>query len=189
MNKSRTEALTDGVIAIIMTLLVLGLKIPTGDSFRDLWALKESFATYIISFFLIGITWHNHHHMFQLAEKVNGRVIWMNTLLLFSLSLFPFATNWVGVHLTSLVPEICYGVVFLLTDFCYFLLNQTLVLSNGPDSKIYKALYKDKKIPLTLAINVLAIIAGFFYPPLVIIISFFILIIWFIPNKLVEKNY
>ncbi|MGL4452838.1 MAG: TMEM175 family protein [Sarcina sp.] len=189
MNKSRTEALTDGVIAIIMTLLVLGLKIPSGNSFADLWNLKESFATYIISFFMIGITWHNHHHMFQLADKVDGKVIWMNTLLLFSLSLLPFATNWVGLNLTSLAPEVFYGVIFLLADFCYFLLNHTLVKTNGPDSKIYKALYKDKKIPITLTINILAIIAGFFYLPLVIIISFFILFIWFIPNKLAESHY
>ncbi|MGL5633464.1 MAG: TMEM175 family protein [Sarcina sp.] len=189
MNKSRTEALTDGVIAIIMTLLVLGLKIPSGSSFKDLWDLKESFATYIISFFVLGITWHNHHHMFQLADKVNGRVIWMNTLLLFSLSLMPFATNWVGLHLTSLAPEIFYGIVFLMTDFCYFLLNHTLVKTNGPDSKIYKALHNDKKIYLTLAINILGIIAGLFYPPLVMVISFLILLIWFVPNKLVEQNY
>lgn len=189
MNKGRTEAFTDAIIAILMTILVLGIKTPDKATLSALWSLKEVFITYALSFFILGITWHNHHHMFQIAEKINGKVIWMNTLMLFFLSLFPFATNWLGQNPMAKVPEILYGVVFFTADFGYFLLQNALIKANGENSKIYNTLGKDKKVLTTLGINLLAIILGFIYPPLVFFVSVIILLIWFIPERRIERNY
>ncbi|MGL5416729.1 MAG: TMEM175 family protein [Clostridium sp.] len=187
MKKSRVEAFTDGVVAIIITILVLGVKIPDGHSLSDLWNLREVFFAYALSFFLIATLWNNYHHMFQIADKIDGKVMWVNTVMLFFLSLVPFATAWVGQNLGQLVPEITYGVVFLLIDLSYFLVATTLVKVNGKDSKAYKALHNEKKVYITLVINIISIILGFVYPPLVMVLCFTIILLWFVPNKKVEK--
>ncbi|MGL5416258.1 MAG: TMEM175 family protein [Clostridium sp.] len=187
MKKSRVEAFTDGVVAIIITILVLGVKIPDGHSLKDLWGLREVFATYALSFFLIATLWNNYHHMFQIADKIDGKVMWVNTVMLFFMSLVPFATAWVGQNLTQLVPEITYGVVFLFLDLSYWIVATTLVKVNGKESRAYKALHREKKVYITLSINVISIIAGFIYPPLVLILCFSIILLWFIPNKKVEN--
>lgn len=189
MKKERLEAFSDAVVAIIMTILVLGIKIPDGYTLSSLWELKEFFITYILSFFLLGVTWHNHHHMLQIADRINGKVLWMNTLLLFSMSLLPFVTSWVGMHFDKSVPQIFYGIIFLMFNCSYALVTNSILEANGKTSCVYLALYGDRKIVASIVINIIAILLGFIYPPLVIIGCFIVTLIWFVPNRRVEKMY
>lgn len=192
MEKGRLESFTDAVIAIVMTILILGIGIPKGNTLHDLWQLKEHFVAYILTFFLLGVTWHNHHHMFQISEKINGRVLWMNTFMLFGMSFLPFATNWVGANLAAFVPELFYGIAFLIFNIGYALVAWAIIDANGEDSCVYEALKGDKKIIFSLIINIIAILLVFIYPPLTIVGCFMVTLIWVRPNKRVEdllKNY
>ena len=138
MPKNRLEAFTDAVIAIIMTILVLELHEPSTDTWNALAALGYRFFIYIISFITLGIYWNNHHHLFQVVHKVNGRVLWANSFFLFSLSLFPFATSWISEYSHSLVPEITYGVITLSANIAYYLLARELVNSDVSLKKLSK---------------------------------------------------
>ncbi|EOH91562.1 ferrochelatase [Enterococcus villorum] len=143
MPKNRLEAFTDAVIAIIMTILVLELHKPEADTWQALTALGYRFLIYIVSFFTLGIYWNNHHHMFQVVRKVNGRVIWANSFFIFALSLFPFATSWISEYSHSLVPEITYGVVTLGANIAYYLLARELVHSDPTNKKKYKRVVRE----------------------------------------------
>lgn len=189
MTKGRIEAFTDAVIAIIMTILVLEIKAPETASLSGIFDLRHKLFAYILSFLLLAVTWNNHHHMFQIAEKINGKVLWGNTFMLFWMSLIPIATAWVGEHLYSFAPEMTYGVIFLMFNFGYSVLTHVLIEANGPDSKIYQTLKGDKKIYVSITLNLLALVAGFFQPILVIIGCFTIPFIWFVPNKRIERLY
>ncbi|CZQ98024.1 Hypothetical protein Tpal_2210 [Trichococcus palustris] len=189
MSKSRLEAFTDAIIAILMTIMVLGLSIPGGDTWAGLWAIRNKIFIYVISYFFLGIYWNNHHHMFQVADKINGKVMWLNTLFLFFLSLIPFATAWVGEHLSSFAPEMFYGTIVLLCDLSYALVSKQLIKVNGANSKIAKLLSDKKKTVYTLIINVLSLLLGFVNPIFVMIGVLLMLGLWIVPYSDVEREY
>lgn len=187
MTKTRLEAFTDAVIAIIMTILILGLEPPKAATFAALWELRYSFLVYILSFVSLAIYWNNHHHLFQIAKVINGRVLWANFLFIFFLSLIPFVTQWVDGNLFELAPEVTYGVVLMMADISYAILLHELKKANGPDSKIARAHDGYMKLRLTLSINTVGILIGIFAPISILIFYIIGLIPWIIPEKRIEK--
>src|SRR5215207_4152337 len=140
MSKSRLEAFSDGVIAIIITIMVLELAIPEGDDFRALQPLLPVFLTYVLSFVYVGIYWNNHHHMLHAADRINGRILWANLHLLFWLSLIPFVTGWMGQNHYEPIPTAAYGIVMLFAGLGYYILAHTLIGAQGPGSRLARAL-------------------------------------------------
>lgn len=188
MPKNRIEAFTDAVIAIVMTLLVLELHEPNGDTFFAFEGNAHQFIIYLVSFISLAIYWNNHHHLFHMVKKVDGLVLWMNNLLILMMSLFPYVTVWVTDYPTSLAPQIFYGLVILGTDVAYYLLGLSLVRCNGKNSAIGKLFSHYKKMWVTLSLNVIALLAGWLIHPLLVIgINGFMLLLWFIPEKRLEK--
>src|SRR5262245_34293542 len=145
MTKSRLEAFSDGVIAIIITIMVLELKVPHGSTWAALKPVVPVFFAYVLSFVFLGIYWNNHHHMLQAAKRVNGRILWANLHLLFWLSLIPVVTHWIGQSYKEALPVALYGVVFLLAGVAYFILARTLVSHHGKDSALAVAMGRDVK--------------------------------------------
>lgn len=181
MSKNRLEAFSDGVMAIVITILVLNIKVPSGDTLKDLAQVGESLFIYLISFTIVAIYWHNHHHFFQLISKINGRVLWMNSLFLFSLTLFPFATAWVSQNLFSLYPSILYGVIILLADTIFLGLSYSLKRCNDVPVELKKTMF-------SISMNILALILGVLITPfLIILINVLTLLMWVIPSKKAEK--
>src|SRR5215467_15818473 len=152
MNKGRLEAFSDGVIAIIITIMVLEMKVPHGDSIEDLRLLLPVFLSYILSFFYVGIYWNNHHHMLHACTVVTGSMLWANLHLLFWLSLFPFATGWMGENDFTAVPTALYGVVLLMAAIAYYLLERAIIHAQGQDSILKKAVGRDWKAKLSLVL-------------------------------------
>jgi uncharacterized membrane protein len=189
MPKTRIEAFTDAVIAIVMTLLVLELHQPDGDTFRAFFTEWHQFVIYLVSFVALAIYWNNHHHMFHLIKKINGNVLWANNFLILMMTLFPFAASWVGDHPASLAPQMFFGLVILGTDFAYFILGKTLIRCNGEDTPIGEMFKGFTKMNMTLILNVVALILGFFITPyLVVIVNIIMLIMWVIPDRKAEKH-
>lgn len=188
MNKSRLEAFSDGVFAIIITISVLQMQIPEGADWNSLKSVLPVFFTYIFSFTMVGIYWNNHHHLFQAVHKTNGKILWANLLLLFWLSLFPFATGWMGNHHFSEAPVLLYGVFLFMAALSYSILLYFILKDEGRDSLLAKAIKKHKKGNLSLMIYFAGIIFSFFYP--IVSVAFYVLvaIIWFIPDRRIEKN-
>jgi uncharacterized membrane protein len=189
VSKSRLEAFTDAVIAIIMTLLVLELHAPEEDTFSGLLKLDYKFLIYVVSFVSLAIYWNNHHHMLQVTKKVNGRVLWANNFLIFTLSLFPFVTAWMGDHLFAFAPAVTYGIVVLLADVAYYLLAKELIRANGENSDLATLFKKYWKSFVSIGMNVMGILASFIAPILVLVFYIAVLIMWVIPEKRVEKHY
>lgn len=189
MTKSRIEAFTDAVIAIVMTILVLELHVPEGDSFAAFVGIEHQFVIYLISFCTLAIYWNNHHHLFQLVNKIDGLVLWANNFLILSLSLLPFATSWVSAHPTALAPQMIYGLVILLADFSYLLLGRSLVRANPDDRRLGDLFTGYRKLYLSIGLNLLALAVGFLVKPvLIIVIDAFVLLLWIVPEKSIEKN-
>lgn len=187
MTKTRLEAFSDAMIAIIMTLLILELTPPTGDGFIGLWDLRYRFLVYVLSFVFLAIYWNNHHHLLQVSKVIDGSVLWANFLLLFFLSLIPFATSWVDENLMSFAPEFTYGMVLLCADIAYAILLSTLKKVNGKDSKVALAHIGYKKLKITIVINVIGLLIGIMVPIVIIIFYVFGLLLWIIPEKRIEK--
>jgi uncharacterized membrane protein len=145
MHKTRLEAFSDGVIAIIITIMVLEMKVPHGESFHDLIPMIPIFLSYIMSFLFVAIYWQNHHHLLQITEKVDGRVLWANTHLLFWLSMLPFATGWMGENHFASDTVVLYGVICLLCGLAYLILTNHLLSLHGKDSRLAKAIGNDIK--------------------------------------------
>src|SRR3954454_11219415 len=143
MSSRRLEAFSDGVIAIIITIMVLEMKVPHGDGLNELWPILPVFLSYVLSFVYVGIYWNNHHHMLHATSKVTGGILWANLHLLFWLSLFPFVTGWMGENHLSAVPNALYGVVLLMAGIAYYVLQQVIIRSQGPDSILRKAVGRD----------------------------------------------
>src|SRR5258706_380699 len=156
MGKSRLEAFSDGVIAIIITIMVLEMKVPHGDSLEALLPLVPVFLSYVLSFVYVGIYWNNHHHMLHTCVKVSGSVLWANLHLLFWLSLFPFATGWMGENHFAAVPTALYGVVLLMAAIAYYLLQQAIIPAQGQDSILKKAVGRDWKGKLSPVLYLVA---------------------------------
>jgi uncharacterized membrane protein len=189
MNKTRLEAFSDGVIAIIITIMVLELKVPHGDQWSDLGKLWPVFVSYVLSFANVGIYWNNHHHMLHAAKRVDGAVLWANMHLLFWLSLVPFTTGWMGEnHFTSL-PVALYAFDLLMCAIAYVLLQRQIVRLHGNESQLAKALGADFKGKVSLAAYVISIpLALMSYGWLAGALLIAVALIWFIPDRRIEKQ-
>jgi len=188
MHKGRLEAFSDGVIAIIITIMVLELKVPAHNNIRDLIPLIPTFISYALSFVYVGIYWNNHHHTFQAATSVNGAVLWANLHLLFWLSLVPFVTNWMGDSHFTQWPIITYGFVLIMNAIAYGILMITLIRLHGDDSVLAKAVGSDLKGNISIGIYATAIIIAFFCPRVSFGLYILVACIWFIPDKRIESR-
>jgi len=182
------EAFSDGVIAIIITIMVLEMKVPHGDSLKDLRPLLPVFLSYVLSFIYVGIYWNNHHHMLHACERVTGAMLWANLHLLFWLSLFPFTTGWMGENHFTALPTALYGVVLLMAAFAYLVLQQTIIRAQGKNSILKKAIGHDWKGKLSPALYVLAIVVAFRSSWLAQAILAIAALIWLIPDRRIEKR-
>ncbi len=187
MGKGRLEAFSDGVIAIIITIMVLEMKVPHGDSLASLRPLLPVFVSYILSFVNVGIYWNNHHHMLHAAQKVNGKVLWNNIHLLFWLSLVPFVTGWMGENHFSSAPVALYGVVLLMAAISYTLLARALSMLHGEHSALAKAMGKDKKGKISLVINLAGILLSFINNWAGFACYVLVAGIWFVPDRRIEN--
>ena len=187
MNKGRLEAFSDGVIAILITIMVLELTVPHGTDFAALRELIPVFLSYILSFIFLGIYWNNHHHLFQVAKQVNGNVLWANLHLLFWLSLIPFTTAWMGENNFAQLPIALYGVVLWMSGLAYYILAQTLITLHGNDSLLAAALGRKVKEIISLVCYSVAIIFSFFSPGIALAIYVFVACLWLVPDKRVER--
>ncbi len=183
MSKGRLEAFSDGVLAIILTIMVLELKPPLNAEWQALQALVPALLSYLLSFVFVGIYWNNHHHLLQAATRVNGWVLWANLHLLFWLSLTPFVTAWMGATRFAQLPVAAYGVVLLLSGFAYSLLTRALVALHGRESALAAALGSDLKGNLSLLIYILAITVAFFEPVAACCLYAVVAVIWLVPDR------
>ena len=188
MGKGRLEAFSDGVLAIIITIMVLEIKVPHGDILEDLKPLLPIFMSYVLSFIYIGIYWNNHHHLMQVVNKVNGAVLWSNIHLLFWLSLVPFATAWMGENHFSKWPVILYGFILMMAAVAYYILAQCLSNIHGKDSALAQAIGKDKKGIISLILYIIGIACSSINPWIGFSIYVIVAAIWFIPDRRIEKK-
>ena len=189
MGKGRLETFSDGVLAIILTIMVLEMKVPLGDdTLASLKPLVPVLISYILSFIYVGIYWHNHHHMLHASTQVNGKTLWANTHLLFWLSLIPFASGWMGKNSFTTWPVVLYGFVLLMCAVAYYLLAKTLAKNHGQGSAIHKAVGQDTKGKISLLIYVVCIGLCFVNPWLGFAMYSIVAAIWFIPNRRIEKR-
>jgi uncharacterized membrane protein len=187
MSKGRVEAFSDGVIAIIITIMILGLKVPQGAGLEDLLPLLPDLLSYVLSFVFVGIYWNNHHHLLQAVKQVNGRVLWANLHLLFWLSLIPFVTGWMGVNHFAALPVAAYGVVLLCAGIAYFLLSRSLIALHGEGSHLATALGSDAKGRTSLAIYAAAILAASVEPLVSCGLYVCVAVIWLVPDRRIER--
>lgn len=188
MTKGRLEAFSDGVIAIIITIMVLELRVPEGSEPGALLPLLPVFFSYLLSFIFLGIYWSNHHHLIQAVKVVDGRALWANLHLLFWLSLTPFVTAWMGENHFSAWPVALYGVVLLFSGIAYYILARTLVVLHGSDSVIAIALGKDVKGKISIVLYMVAIPSAFIHPMFAFAVYVLVEIIWLVPDSRIEKN-
>jgi len=187
MGKGRLEAFSDGVLAIIITIMVLELKVPHSARLHDLLPLLPVFLSYVLSFVYVGIYWNNHHHMLHASTTVTGSMLWANLHLLFWLSLFPFATGWMGENHFAAMPTALYGAVLLMAAIAYYVLEQTIIRAQGPDSILKKAVGRDLKGKLSPFLYILAIVATPFSPWVAEGLYVAVALIWLIPDRRIEN--
>ena len=187
MGKARMEAFSDGVIAVIITVMVLELKVPHDEDIAALAPLFPVFLTYVLSFVYIGIYWSNHHHMLHACTRVTGSVLWANLHLLFWLSLVPFTTGWMGENHFAAVPTALYGGVLLMAAIAYWILQQLIIAAQGPDSLLKKAVGGDWKGKLSPFVYVVAILAAFKAQWISQALYFAVALIWLVPDKRIEN--
>ena len=187
VTRNRLEAFSDGVIAIIITIMVLELRVPLGDSLIALRPVAPVFLSYILSFIILGIYWNNHHHLFQVVEHVDGRVLWANLHLLFWLSLTPFVTAWMGENHFAALPTALYGVVLLFAGIAYFILTRVLLLIHDADSKLAIALGADFKGRISIVIYLLAIPLAFVRPWIAWSLYIVVVVAWLVPDRRIER--
>ncbi len=187
MSKTRLEAFSDAVIAILMTIMVLELEIPHGAEWEALRPLVPVFVAYALSFVNLGIYWNNHHHMLHAADRINGKVLWANLHLLFWLSLFPFTTGWMGEADFASVPTAAYGVVALLAAIAYFILQTALVSAQGPGSRLATALGSDLKGRVSPLCYLAAIPLAFVNRWIAFGLYVFVALMWLVPDRRIES--
>jgi uncharacterized membrane protein len=187
MTKSRLEAFSDGVIAIIITIMVLQMDAPHSPEWDVLLPLLPKFLSYVLSFVFVGIYWSNHHHMLQASRKVNGAILWANLHLLFWMSLIPFVTDWMGENHFAEAPVAGYGIVLLFSAIAYYLLAQTLIKHHGEKSLIANALGTDLKGKLSILIYVVAILLALVKPWAACSLYVLVAVMWLIPDRRIEK--
>jgi uncharacterized membrane protein len=188
MSKSRLEAFSDGVIAIIITIMVLEFKVPHDATWQALIPVAPVFLSYALSFVFVGIYWSNHHHLLQVVEHVNGRVLWANLHLLFWLSLTPFVTGWLGENKFAAVPAALYGVVLLCAAIAYFILARSLLSIHSPDSVLATALGADFKGKISMVIYLVAIPLAFVRSYLACALYILVAVMWLVPDRRIEKK-
>jgi TMEM175 potassium channel family protein len=188
MNKNRLEAFSDGVIAILITIMVLELKVPNGTDWESLKEVFPVLITYVLSFIYLGIYWNNHHHMLQATKHINGKILWANMHLLFWLSLVPFVTHWVGEHHSASLPTAVYGFVLLAAAIAYYLLQTLIVAEQGENSKLKKAIGKDLKGKISPLIYVAAIGLAFVNQWISDALYVFVALMWLVPDRRIESN-
>lgn len=186
MNSSRLEAFSDGVLAIIITIMVLEMEVPEESSLEALLHLLPVFLSYVLSFIYVGIYWNNHHHMMHLVTRVNGGILWANLHLLFWLSLIPFATGWLGENQFAELPLALYGFVLLMAAIAYFILQNRILAIQGKESRLARALGKDLKGKASPILYIIAILASFFYPWIAGSLYVLVALMWLIPDKRIE---
>src|SRR5437762_386586 len=187
MEKNRLEAFSDGVIAIIITIMVLELKVPRGSDPAALLPLVPVFVSYVLSFLYVGIYWNNHHHMLHAAQQVNGRILWANLHLLFWLSLFPFVTAWSGQNNFAPVPMALYGAVLFMAAVAYYILSQALIRHHGHDSMLARAVGKDSKGIISLMVYAAAIPLALVNQWIAFGLYAVVALMWVIPDSRIEK--
>jgi uncharacterized membrane protein len=186
MGKGRLEAFTDGVIAIILTIMVLEIQAPQGPGWPALRAEIPIFLAYALSFVNVAIFWNNHHHMLHATERVDGRVLWANLFLLFWMSLVPLVIRWIGDTHFAAVPIATYGAILTGSALSYMLLERTIIRANGPDSTLARAVGKEKKGKISLVLYVLAIPLAFVHPWIAVALYIPVATIWFVPDRRIE---
>jgi uncharacterized membrane protein len=188
LSKTRLEAFSDGVIAILITIMILELKIPEETDLHALRPLVPIFLTYVMSFVFLGIYWSNHHHMLHATDRVNGAVLWANLHLLFWLSLVPFVTGWMGENGFAPLPTSVYGVVLLCAAIAYTILQVTIIRCEGPHSKLAAAVKKDVKGKLSIAMYIAAISLAFVQTRISYALYVAVACIWLVPDRRIERN-
>lgn len=189
MRTGRMEAFSDGVLAIIITIMVLELEAPEEVELHALIPIIPTFISYIVSFIYIGIYWNNHHHLLQVTQKVNGKILWANLHLLFWLSLIPFTTSWIGENHLSSAPVALYGFVLIMCAIAYFILQGAIVKHHTDDLVLKKAIGKDIKGKASLAIYLAGFVLAFYWVWVAIVCYIVVAIIWIIPDLRIEKIY
>ena len=188
MNTNRLEAFSDGVLAIIITIMVLELKVPVNSDFTDLTPLIPKIFSYLLSFIYVGIYWNNHHHLFQAIQKVNGKILWSNLVLLLSLSLIPFTTAWMGEHFLAPSPVALYGLNLLLSAIMFLILEHTAIHHEGKDSKIGIALKNKTKENISWIVYTIGLISAFLFPGVSLFCYLLVAVMWLIPDRRIEKQ-
>ena len=187
MGKTRLEAFSDGVIAILITIMVLELRVPHGEQFSALAPLLPVFLSYVLSFVYLAIYWNNHHHMLHTVQRVTGPILWANLHLLFWLSLVPFVTGWMGENHFAATPSALYGLVMLMSAIAYFILQQLIIVSQGPDSLLQRAVRGDWKGKLSPLLYLIAIPIAFWLPHISQAIYVLVALIWLVPDRRIER--
>jgi uncharacterized membrane protein len=187
MGRNRLEAFSDGVLAIVITIMVLELKVPHGTEFSALTPLLPPFLSYVLSFAYLGIYWNNHHHMLHTVHHVNGQTLWANLHLLFWLSLVPFTTGWMGENDFASLPTALYGFVLLMAAFAYLLLQMAILAAHGQDSILAKAIGRNLKSKISAALYVTGVVLSFYWPLLACAVYAGVAAIWVVPDKRIEK--
>ena len=187
MTRGRLEAFSDGVIAIIITIMVLELRPPHGTGLADLWALGPKLLSYVLSFVFLAIYWNNHHHLMHAVERVDGRVLWGNVHLLFWLSLVPFVTAWMGEHEAAPATVAAYGAVMLLSGVAYFLLTRTLLAIHGERSRLARAIGADWKGKASVLAYAVAIPLAFAARWLAVAVYVGVAVLWLVPDRRIER--
>jgi uncharacterized membrane protein len=193
MKRNRLEAFSDGVIAILITIMVLELTVPLAedgghaDRFADLWGLRFVFLSYVLSFVYLAIYWNNHHHLLAVTERVTGGVLWANMFLLFCLSLVPFATSWMGENAGSPAPAALYGLVFLLAAVAYFILVRAILRGQGRDTVLGEAIGRDRKGIVSVVLYLAAVPLAFVQPWIAYGIYALVALIWLVPDQRIER--
>jgi uncharacterized membrane protein len=188
MGKNRLEAFSDGVIAIIITIMVLEMKVPHGDTIETLAPLLPVFMSYVLSFIYIGIYWNNHHHMLHTVTRVSGGILWANLHLLFWLSLFPFVTGWMGENHFAAAPSALYGGVLLAAAIAYFILQQTIIAEQGQESPLKVMVGRDWKGKLSPFVYLIGIVSTFFVSWVAQALYVLVALVWLVPDRRIERS-
>lgn len=188
MGKGRLEAFSDGVIAVIITIMVLEMKVPKGSDLGALYPLGSVFLSYVLSFVYIGIYWNNHHHMLHATQSVGGSVLWANLHLLFWLSLVPFVTGWMGENHFAPIPTAIYGVVLLMAAISYLILQQAIIVQQGGESLLAKAVGADLKGRLSPALYAIAILSAFVHEWISFGLYVLVAVVWLVPDRRIERT-
>lgn len=188
MNTARMEAFSDGVIAVIITIMVLELKVPESTDWKALYSLHPKFISYVLSFLYVGLYWNNHHHMLHYLHKVNGGILWSNLFFLFCLSLIPFGTAWMGEHHFVERTTLFYGILLIMVAIAYANLSYRIKKQEGKGSEFSLAIGNSIKEKASIILYLIGIISSFYYPYLALVFYYIVAMIWIIPDRRLEKK-